>query len=175
MAQVTIIVVNHNGSLLLEDCLTSLMGQTYTDYEVILVDNGSTDDSILTARRILPRIHALSLSENTGWAKGNNIGIRNATGEFIVLLNNDTRADPNFLFELIRMVKANPKVGMVAPKILNFYDSRVIDSVGGLVICRDGIAQGIGRGEIDNGQYDGLKEILIPSGCAALYRKTMLD
>jgi GT2 family glycosyltransferase len=64
---------------------------------------------------------------------------------------------------------------MAAPKILNFYDPTVIDSVGGLVICRDGIAQGQGRGEIDKGQYDQLREALIPSGCAALYRKTMFD
>ncbi len=175
MTQATIIVVNHNGTMLLEDCLKSLNDQTYTDFEVLFVDNGSTDDSILNARRILPKIRVMSLCENSGWAKANNIGICNSESEFIVLLNNDTRADPNFLLELVKAAGANPKVGMVAPKILNFYEPRVIDSVGGLVICRDGIAQGLGRGEIDNSQYDDLKEILIPSGCAALYRKTMLD
>ena len=175
MAQVTIIVVNHNGTFLLEDCLTSINNQTYTDYEVLLVDNGSTDDSIRSASRILPKIHVMSLCENTGWAKANNLGIRNTDSQFIVLLNNDTRADPNFLLELVRIVEGNPSVGMVAPKILNFYNPELIDSVGGLVICRDGIAQGKGRGEIDIGQYDQLQEALIPSGCAALYRKTMFD
>lgn len=64
---------------------------------------------------------------------------------------------------------------MVAPKILNFYDRDEIDSVGGLVVCQDGIGQGRGRGAKDRGQYDGLDEILMPSGCAALYRRTMLD
>ena len=175
MALVTIIIVNHNGSSLLEDCLNSLVDQIFTNYEVILVDNGSTDNSVQTAARILPTIKILSLGENTGWAKANNIGIRSVNSEYIVLLNNDTQAEPNFLLELVRTVEANPRVGMAAPKILNFYDPAVIDSVGGLVICRDGIAQGQGRGEIDIGQYDQLQEALIPSGCAALYRKTMFD
>jgi GT2 family glycosyltransferase len=90
MALVTIIIVNHNGSSLLEDCLNSLVDQIFTNYEVILVDNGSTDNSLQTVARILPRIKILSLGENTGWAKANNIGIRSANSEFVVLLNNDT-------------------------------------------------------------------------------------
>jgi len=175
MALVTIIIVNHNGSSLLDDCLNSLVAQIFTNYEVILVDNRSTDNSVQTAARILPTIKILSLSENTGWAKANNIGIRSANSEFVILLNNDTHADPNFLLELVRTVEGNPRVGMAAPKILNFYDPTLIDSVGGLLICRDGIAQGQGRGEIDKGQYDHLQEALIPSGCAALYRKAMLN
>ncbi|MFN8005698.1 MAG: glycosyltransferase family 2 protein [Terriglobia bacterium] len=175
MALVSIVVVNHNGSSLLEDCLQSLGGQTFRDYDVILVDNGSTDDSTTTARRILPEIKVISLGENAGWAKANNIGIRSTQSEYILVLNNDTKAEPDFLFELVQRLESDPEAGMVAPKILNFYDRRLIDSVGGLVICRDGIAQGFGRGEIDSGQHNQLEEALIPSGCAALYRMSMLN
>ncbi len=117
----------------------------------------------------------IALAENTGFARGNNIGMEEARGRFIVLLNNDTEADPRFLEELVAVAEDHPEAGMIAPKILNFFDRTLIDSVGGLLMCSDGIAQGRGRGERDDGQYDALTEVLLPSGCAALYRKEMLD
>jgi len=70
---------------------------------------------------------------------------------------------------------ARPRAGMVAPKILNFYQRDLIDSVGGLLMCPDGIAQGRGRGTPDRQQYDEITDGLVPSGCAALYRRSMLD
>jgi GT2 family glycosyltransferase len=115
------------------------------------------------------------LSENKGFAEGNNVGIREARGRYVVLANNDTQADPRFLEQLVLAAKRGTRVGMVAPKILNFYDRNLIDSVGGLVLCRDGIAQGRGRGEEDCGQYDHLDEVLMPSACAALYRREVFD
>lgn len=175
MPTVSVVIVNFNGERLLEDCLGSLSRQTYRDFEVVFVDNGSSDRSLERARELMPEAHFLPLSENTGFAKGNNIGIAAAKGRYIVLLNNDTEADPHFLEELVRAAEQHPRAGMVAPKILNFFERTLIDSVGGLVMCPDGIAQGRGRGEQDVGQYDGLTEVLVPSGCAALYRKELLD
>ncbi|WNG35497.1 glycosyltransferase family 2 protein [Archangium minus] len=175
MPTVSVIIVNYNGEKLLADCLGSLARQTYRDFEVIFVDNGSADASLARARELMPEARFLPLPENTGFAKGNNVGIAVARGKYLVLLNNDTEADPRFLEELVAAAEQNPRAGMVAPKILNFFDRTLIDSVGGLVMCPDGIAQGRGRGERDVGQYDGLGEVLMPSGCAALYRKDMLD
>lgn len=175
MPTVSVIIVNYNGEKLLADCLGSLQRQTYRDFEVIFVDNGSADGSLARARELMPEAHFLPLTENTGFAKGNNVGIAAARGQYLVLLNNDTETDPRFLEELVAAAERNPRAGMVAPKILNFFDRTLIDSVGGLVMCADGIAQGRGRGEHDTGQYDGLGEVLMPSGCAALYRKDMLD
>lgn len=174
MVVISVVIVNFNGAPLLEDCLGSLQRQTFRDFEVILVDNGSRDDSVRTARRLLPEIKIIELPENRGFAAGNNIGFAESSGEFILVLNNDTFSPPRFLEELYAAC-ANPHTGMVAPKILNFFDRKIIDSVGGLVFCRDGIAQGRGRGEVDRGQYDGLTEILAPSACAALYRRAMLQ
>jgi len=175
MPAVSVIIVNYNGAHLLDDCLTSLVRQTWRDFEVVFVDNGSTDNSVERARAIFPGIRCLELSENTGFTGGNNEGIRHANGRYVVLLNNDTESDPRFLEELVLAAERRPEIGMVAPRILNFRDREEIDSVGGLVLCPDGIGQGRGRGEKDRGQYDGLDEILMPSGCAALYRKAMLD
>lgn len=175
MVATSVIVVNYNGMALLEDCLSSLAAQTYRYFEVILVDNGSTDGSVAQAAALMPDLRVLALRENLGFAGGNNEGIRQARGAFIVLLNNDTQLAPEFLEELVRAAERDPRVGMVAPKILNFFDRTQIDSVGGLIICRDGLAQGRGRGERDEGQFDDLEEILLPSGCAALFRRELLD
>jgi len=175
MPAVSVIIVNHNGAHLLGDCLGSLTKQTYRDFEVVFVDNGSSDCSLLHAKEFFPATREVRLPRNLGFTGGNNEGIRHARGRYIVLLNNDTEAAPGFLEELVRAVERRPDIGMVAPKILNFYDREEIDSVGGLVLCADAIGQGRGRGEKDSGQYDGLDDILIPSGCAALYRKSMLD
>jgi GT2 family glycosyltransferase len=173
--QVSVIIVNRNGSELLDDCLGSLTQQTYRDFELIFVDNGSTDDSLDKVRRLMPAARIVASAVNLGFAAGNNAGIRQASGKYIVLLNNDTRAEPQFLEELLAVADRDPGTGMVAPKILNFFQPDQIDSVGGLLLCPDGIGQGRGRGECDVGQFDDLDEILIPSGCAALYRRDMLD
>jgi GT2 family glycosyltransferase len=175
MTDVSVIVVNCNGEALLDDCLSSLRDQSYRGFEVVLVDNGSTDKSIPRARELMPQVRVIALTENTGFARGANLGIEAAVGRFIVVLNNDTRADKDFLGELVKVAESSDGIGMVAPKILNFRRPEVIDSVGGLLVCRDGIGQGRGRGEVDAGQYDGVAEGLIPSACAALYRRSMLE
>lgn len=175
MPTVSVIIVNYNGESLLADCLGSLARQSYRDFEVVFVDNGSADGSVARARALMPEARIIPLTENTGFARGNNIGIAEARGQYVVLLNNDTETDPRFLEELVAIAEKHPDAGMVAPKILNFFDRQLIDSVGGLLVCADGIAQGRGRGERDTGQYDDLTFALVPSGCAALYRKQMLD
>ena len=174
MPTVSVIVLNYNGAHLLEDCLSSLKAQTYRDFEVIFVENGSTDRSSERARALLPECRIIALPQNIGYASANNVGMRAATGRYVVLLNNDIKADEHFLEELVRAVDSD-EIGMVAPKILNFYEPQRIDSVGGLLLCADGIGRGRGRGELDHGQYDQARVGLLPSGCAALYRKSMLD
>jgi GT2 family glycosyltransferase len=175
MPSVSVVIVNWNGASLLPDCLGSLRSQTFPDFEIVLVDNGSTDASVERARALFPGIRVVEVGRNAGFARGSNLGIREARGRYVVLLNNDTAAEPRFLEELVSAAGPGPPVGMVAPKILSFFEPGVIDSVGGLVLTPDGIGQGRGRGELDRGQYDGLGRVLCPSGCAALYRRDLLD
>lgn len=168
-------IVNWNGRDLLPDCLGSLAEQTRAPDEVVLVDNGSSDGSVEVARRLLPSVRVVELGRDLGFAAANNRGIEAATGDLVVLLNNDTWATSTFLEALVAAAERDPRIGMVAPKILSWYDPTVIDSVGGLLLEPEGIGQGRGRGETDYGQYDHVREILMPSGCAALYRRDMLD
>ncbi len=112
--------------------------------------------------------------ENRGFCAANNQGIRAAKGEFIALLNNDAEADPGWLEALVAAIDGRPDFGMVASKILVWEDPDRIDKAGHL-IYPDGQNRGRGCGERDRGQYNRQEETLWPDGCAALYRKQMLD
>jgi GT2 family glycosyltransferase len=117
----------------------------------------------------------VALSDNTGFATGNNRGLEEACGDYLVTLNNDTRAEPDWLEQLVKVADAHPRVGMVASRVCAFSDPDVLDSIG-MAICRDGMA----RGQYRNRRWSTLHlgevaEILMPSACAALYKRTMLD
>lgn len=173
---VSIVIVNWNGKRFLKDCLESVRSQGVAPVEVIFVDNGSTDSSVEFARRNFPGIVLIENAENLGFAMANNQGIKKAAGKYILTLNNDTVLGKGFLSELVKSAEGSAEdVGMWAVKILSFDERDVIDSVGGLLIYPDGLAKGRGRLEKDNGQYDHSGEVFIPSACAGLYRRSMLE
>lgn len=173
---VSVVMVNLNGIGFLKDCLQSIYGQSYSDFEVILVDNGSTDGSVSFVKENFPAVNILENGGNLGFAKANNQGIKISKGKYIALLNNDTVVDKDWLKNLVKAAESSPdKVGMWAGKILSLKNPKIIDSVGGLMISCDGIAKGRGRLEEDRGQYDREEEVFIPSACAALYRKELLN
>ena len=172
---VSIIILNWNGMEHLEVCLKSALAQNYDNLEVIVVDNGSTDGSIEYIRKEFQgRVKLIVNSENVGFAKGNNIGFENSSGKYVIALNNDTEVDSNWVRSMVEVAEDNCDVGMLASKILSFFNRTEIDCVGHL-IYPDGLSRGRGRGEIDQGQYDSIDEVVFPSGCAAFYRKEMLD
>jgi len=171
---VSVIIVNWNGKHLLDECLGSLFGQHFDDFEVIVVDNGSRDGSAEFLGERYPAVRVVKLNVNTGFAGGNNAGIRISRGKYIALLNNDTRTDPYWLLSLVGEAETDSAAGMWASKILNYDQPDMIDNVS-LLLHRDAIGRGKGRLERDRGQYDQKEEALFPSGCAALYRKQMLD
>jgi GT2 family glycosyltransferase len=143
---------------------------------VVLVDNGSEDGSVEMAeseygRRL--RLRILRNRENTGFCAGNNQGFRAVRTDLIALLNNDAVAEPRWAEELARAF-VNPQIGMAASKILVHEDPSRIDKVGHLIYL-DGQNRGRGSGETDCGQYDREEEALWPDGCAAMYRREMLD
>lgn len=174
MDLISIIVVNYNGRHIIGECIQSLSKQDYKNFEVIVVDNGSEDGSVQFIGTQFPWVTTIQLQKNIGFAGGNNEGIKIAKGRYIALLNNDAVAHPEWLQNLIRDAKRSPETGMWASKILSYYNPKVIDNVG-LLIYADGIARGKGRGEIDKGQYDKDSYALIPSGCACLYRREMIE
>jgi GT2 family glycosyltransferase len=170
----SVVVVNWNGREHLEVCLGSLLDQTLEGIEVILVDNGSTDDSLALVReRFGARVRIIESATNLGYAGGLDLGLAAARGRYLFALNSDTEVERECLATLLAAADRHPNAGMLAPKILSFSDRTVIDNVGHL-LYPDGLSRGRGRLEVDRGQYDREEEILLPSGCAVLLRRAML-
>lgn len=169
---ISCIVVNYNRRDLLRACLGSLARQDYPNFEMIVVDNGSTDGSV--SQPLPCEATVIHNRVNRGFCAANNQGIAAAKGEFIALLNNDAEANPAFLSSLVRVFDGRPEVGMAAAKIVVWEDPKLIDKAGHL-IYPDGQNRGRGTGERDHGQFDRVEEVLWPDGCAAMYRKSMLD
>jgi GT2 family glycosyltransferase len=171
---ISIIVLNWNGLELLRGCLRSLESQDRGDAEVIVVDNGSKDGSPEAIRSEFPWVRLLANETNTGFCLGNNQGIRVARGDLIVLLNNDAEVAPDFIANLANAAAMYPSYGMFATRILMFDRRSVYDSTG-LLVYPDGICRSRGWLEKDVGQYDAAEEVLGPNGCAAAYRRSMLE
>jgi GT2 family glycosyltransferase len=172
---ISVIVVNWNRCGLLRACLQSLERQTGAKIEVIVVDNGSQDGSAeMVGREFGGFTRLIRNAENRGFCAANNQGIQAARGAFIALLNNDAEAEPGWLSALRGAFDAGPEIGMAASKIVMYEDPGRIDKAGHL-IYPDGQNRGRGTGEPDDGRYDRMEEVLWPDGCAAMYRKQMLD
>ncbi len=171
---VSVVVVNHNRAELLGQCLRSLFKQTYDSFEILVVDNASSDHSRdLLASFQSERFRLIALDENAGFSGGNNVAICEARGEFIALLNNDAVVTEGWIGHLVAVMQSSRRIGMCTSKTL-FFQTDVIDKAGHLMYP-DGQNRGRGTGEKDRGQYDKLEEALFADGCAALYRKSMLD
>ena len=169
------IVVNHNGQGYVEEAVQSLLDQDIPGVEVLVVDNGSTDGSDVALEcRFAGAIRLLRAGGNTGFGAGNNLAIRQARGRHILLLNSDAVAAPSFAREMMAAAEADPRVGMVAARVLDYARRDVLDTAGHL-LYPDGLNRGRGRLDPDRGQFDACRTALFPSGAAALYRRAMLD
>ena len=177
-SKIAVIIINWNGKHLLEECLISVRNQDYNNYKTILVDNGSSDGSVACVRERFSEVKIISLNENTGFAKANNIGIYKALKdkevEYIALLNNDAIAEKNWLSEMFQVIKKDQKIGSVAPKILKYYKRDEFDSMGMKIrIIGSGMNNLVNKKNDD--KYSKSVEIFGPTGCSCLYKKEMLE
>jgi len=138
---VSVIVVNWNGLAYLPECLGSLALQSYPALEIVVVDNGSTDGSLEYLRRDHgERVRLVESPANTGFAGGNNLGIRAAKGDYLALINNDAAADARWVEALVAAAESDPRVGMCASKIYVWDRPGVLDGAG-LLLSGDGIGR----------------------------------
>lgn len=171
----SVLVINWNGKHHLEECFDSVLGQSFRDFEVFLVDNASTDGSVEYVRgRYGERVHCIVLPGNLGFAGAYNVAIPKSRGAYVILLNNDTRVERDWLRSLAEAVARHPDAGMFTPKVLEYGDPERIDNTGH-VIYRDGLSRGRHRLERDDGRFDREEEVIFPSGCAGVYKREMLD
>jgi len=182
MPKVSILIVNYNGRKFIVNCLKAIWRQSFKDFEIVIVDNGSCDGSLYEIRRFLegtakrspsrPSVRLIHHEENLGFAGGNLSGLKYATGKYIALINGDAEPDEEWLGELVKAMVIDQKVGICASKII-VYGNDVIDSAG------DGFStslKGFKRGE---GEAASLfkREEYVFGACAgaALYRRKMIE
>lgn len=171
---VSVIILNWNGAKVLPACLESVYAATPAPDEVIVVDNHSEDGStVWLHQHEHPLLKKIFLDHNSGYAAGNNRGIVSAKGDIVVLLNNDTVVDPQFLAAAIPHFREQ-YVAMVACKTLRLEEPGVLDKAGHLIFP-DGMNRGRGTGLPDDGRFDTAGEALWPDGSGAFYRKYVLE
>jgi GT2 family glycosyltransferase len=170
--KVSIIVVNWNGERFLNDCLGALSDQTHANCEIILVDNGSSDNSVCLTREKFPQVKIAALKENKGFTGGNAAGLEVAQGRYIALVNNDARADKTWLENLLQPMLRERRIGICASKLI-FENSLTINSAGdGLTTGAVGFNRGLGK---DPALFNGADLVFSACGAAVLYRRQMLD
>lgn len=168
---VSIIILNWNGSKLTTECISSLFNDHYKKKEIIVVDNGSTDDSVRIIKTRFPNIEIIENKKNYGYAKGNNIGIKKCLSrksELILILNNDTIIKNNILLPLIKQIKNSKKIGIVCPKIFDLNNR--INSFGARIDFDAGDCPGIGSGEKDSIKFSKRKFVDAAAGSCMLIR-----
>lgn len=168
----SIIIPNYNGLRFLAPCLDALRGQTYprTLTEVIVVDDASTDASVAFVRQNYPEAAVIQMARNSGLAAACNAGAAAAAGDLLVMLNNDTEAEPGWLTALVESALAHPQAGAIASKMLLFDRRDTLHNAGDLMGV-DGIPRNRGVWERDTGQYDADLAVFGGCGGGVAYRR----
>jgi len=173
---VSIIIPNHNGLKFVERCLKSVLSADYPNFEVIFVDDYSTDGSVELVEKMFSsdsRLRVIRSDRNLGAAEARNIGIKVAKGKYLCFLDNDAEVDPNWLKELIKVLESNTKIGAVQSKFLHMHDHRRIQALGELIIPYLGWIIRIAGEKEDDGSYDNIQEIVAVTVSMAVKRKVI--
>lgn len=171
--QVSVAIINYNGARFLPELLPSLAAQSFGGFELLIVDNASTDDSLDIARRAAPQASVLAQPANRGFSRAANLAARTASGRYLALLNPDIRLEPDWLAELLAAAELDPPIAAVACKLLLYQRPTVLNGVGGCM-NRLGYSWDRGYGEQDLGQYDEPADVLFASAGAALFDRCAL-
>ena len=178
--RVSIIIVTWNALDLLEKCFPSVVATNYPNTEIILADNASTDGSAAWVASEFPSTIVVRHAENGLFCKGNNQAIPHATGDYIVLLNNDVEVTPDWLWPLVREME-DEDVGAVQPKLKQHDQRRLFEYAGAAGGFIDRIGYPFTRGRIfdtmeaDDGQYDNARDVFWATGAALMLRRSALD
>lgn len=171
--EVSVVIPNFNGIAFLDSVLASLEGQTLNNFEVILVDNGSTDGSRSFVTANYPWVHLIELSENFGFCGAVNAGIRAAKAPYVLLLNNDTEVKEDFVEEMLAAIRRHKNAFSCGARMVQYHDRDKLDDVGNYY-CALGWSFARGRGK-DIHAYETEDRIFSACAGAAIYRKKILE
>ncbi len=171
MKKATIIIPNYNGLKFMEMCMSALEKQTCKDFEILVVDNGSTDGSVEWLKE--NEIPSIFLPENTGFSGAVNVGIKASKTPFVILLNNDTEAKEGYVEALIREIERSPKIFSVSPKMIQLYHKELMDDGGDMYsIMGWAYQRGVGQ-EIE--RYNRACNVFSACAGAAIYRREVFE
>lgn len=173
MQEVSVVIPNYNGIAFLDGVLSSLETQTLKNYEVILVDNGSSDGSCSFAAANYPWVKIIELSDNFGFCRAVNEGIHAADADYVLLLNNDTEVEADFLEEMVASISRHKKAFSCAAKMVQYHDRDKLDDAGNYY-CALGWSYARGKGK-DIHTYDKEEKIFAACAGAAIYRKQVME
>lgn len=176
--KVAIVILNWNQKRDTIECLESVTKVDYPLFEIVVVDNGSTDGSPDTISELFPDITLIVNEENLGFTGGNNVGMRYALTQgfdYVCLLNNDTIVDPEFLRLLVEATEGHLEVGVAGPTIFYFDQPTAVWSAGGRFDWRRGEATMLTLDETEGDQHDDVREVDWVTGCAMLMKKAVLE
>ncbi len=174
-ALVSIIIVNYNGKKWLKGCLDALIQQSYKHIEIIFVDNGSQDGSVALVKKEYPSVKLIQSKENLGFAGGNNLGYQCATGDLILLLNNDTVVEKKFISNFVRGFREFPKAGILQAKIILMNPSNIIDTCGSY-LTNSTFLYHYGNGKSAKlSQYNHPFKVFTVKGAAMLIKREVID
>lgn len=176
---ISIVIPNFNGLEHLKTCCPSLLIQTYTEWNLVLVDNGSSDDSVSYTKSIIPSAKIIQLNKNTGFARAVNEGVKYSLSvpevKYILLLNNDIELKPDFLQKASDTFITRPETSVIAVKMLNYFNRNIIDDAGDFIKANGGSPLARGNGQEDKGQYDSSEYIFGACAGAAFYKKEVFE
>jgi GT2 family glycosyltransferase len=178
LPKVGVVILNHNGRLLAERCVRSVVESPYPNKDVILVDNGSTDGSAGYLRTLFPELLILENAENLGVAGGRNCGFREASrrgNDYILSLDNDAHIDGRLLEELVEVAESDPRIGVVGPKTYSDDGSGTIQCTGGSITYTQNVCAQRGLGESDHGQYDKIGDVDYFPGFGFMARREVFE
>lgn len=167
--KVTIVIPNYNGKHFMASCLESLENQTYKDFKTIIVDNASSDGSLEYLSCHYPELEVIALNKNYGFSKAVNVGIAHASTPYVILLNNDTRADTRYVEKMVEAIESSQDIFSVSSKMVQMYHPNLIDSTGDLyTILGWGVCRGTGQPVT---RYNTQDSIFTACAGAAIYRR----
>ena len=170
---VSVIILNYNAGNLLLDCVSSILKSNYKNFEIIVVDNVSNDQSHKKCKEQFPDITLIENSDNLGYCEGNNVGLRKAHGDFVAILNPDTIVEPNWLDELLDAYQKNGP-GFYQPKFLAITDHSMLLSTGNMIQIF-GFGYSRSKGDKDTQSFEKLEQIDYASGTCLFTSKSLIE
>lgn len=172
--KVSVIIANYNGGQVLLNCINSLKTVDYPNFEIILVDDGSSDDPTTSIKYQVPNIKIIKNKENLGFVKANNEGLKTAAGKYILLLNNDTTVNKNLLKVMVEKMEMDKTIGVMQPKIKMMDNPGLLDNSGSY-LTYTGFLMHRGYGAKDSKKFDQQEFIFSAKGACLMARKSIID